>query len=506
MPEQTLRPDGRPVELVDLGFTLVSTSLSARVETYPGSAPGTRSGGPGLTGPVLRSAGVRELGTVTLQDAHPTRAQAKQVELFIPAGGPDDGRLLLYIDENGGITFHLPQLERQPPRGIRAGREGLLRFEVPLRPPVAEPETTPKVRGIGGMLAKKVLKVIGWKVVGVAARRVGPPLVRGWESEHRPTRALSWPTLFDPAAPDLESLIPPAGRSLLFIHGTFSRAATAFAGLAEDSGFLREIQARYGDHIYGFDHATLGSGVATNVMQLYRKFAPGVHNLDIVCHSRGGLVARVLRDLTEAQLKQRFAFDTERGQYDSDLTAWGRHWRIPDGVQLKVNRILFVATPNSGTVLAQPTHLKKYLDILMTATNLLPDGFDVTVDAILTVAKLLLSEVMPVLPGLDDQQPQSSLLPLLAPTPRPEDAAIQTNYSAPPGLQAVMRAADEVADFIFGQKENDLVVPTAGVSQWAEVVFEPERCLPFAAERGVHHCNLFSQAETREKLLAWLTP
>lgn len=504
MADEILRPDGRPVELKELGFTLVSKTLSARVETFPATAPGTRSGGSGLTPVVMQSADVRELGTVFLQDAQPERAQEKQVQLYIPAGGPEDGRILLYIDENGGISFHLPQTDRQPPTGIRAGREGVLRFDVPIRPPIKEPTETAPVRGVGGMLAKKVLKVIGWKLVGAVARQVGPPLVRQWEAQYRPMRTLNRVHLFEPQAPPLDTLIPPSERALLFIHGTFSRVAAAFKGINTDVDFLARLQERYGEHIYGFDHATVATGVATNAMQFYEKLAPGVHNFDIICHSRGGLVARALRDLTEDQLKQCFVQDCRRGKYEAELEAWGKAWRIPDGVQVKVNRILFGGTPNNGTVLAQPTHLKKYLEILMTATNLLPEFVDVTVDAILTVAKLLLNDVMPELPGLDDQKPNSDLLKLLRNAPAPEDAAIEADYAPPAGLQAIMRTADAAIDFVFSQEQNDLVVPTIGVSRWPGGAFQQIRCLSFTADKSVHHSTLFLQADSRRQLWDWL--
>jgi len=226
---------------------------------------------------------------------------------------------------------------------------------------------------------------------------------------------------------------------------------------------------------------------------------------DIICHNRGGLVARTLRDLTETQLKEGFEFDATRGKYEADLEAWGQAWHIRDGVQIKVNRILFAGAPNNGTVVAQPTHLKKYLEILMTATNLLPEFVDVTVDAVLTVAKLLLSEVVPELPGLDDQKPKSKLLKLLKKVPDPQDAAIEADYEPPAGLQAIMRTADLAMDFVFGQERNDLVVPTTGVSQWPGGSFQQVRRLPFSADRSVQNSSLFLQEEARRQLWEWLT-
>jgi len=504
MAQVQLRSDKQAVLLQELGIVIVSSNLDAEITTFPGTASGTRSGGEGLTPAMLQPAGVREMGTVVLQDRRPEREEVKSVTLYVPGGYQEDGRLLLYFDEDGGVSFHLPQLERQPPVGIRAGGEQTLRFDVPIRKPAAKPGGASPMRGVGGMIAKKVLKIIGWKVLGAAARLVGPPLVRLWEDKYRPMRVLDRESLFESDGQPSIARIPVAKKSLLFIHGTFSRVAQAFSGIPEDAEFMSALDDCYGKNVYGFDHATLATGVATNVMQLYDQLSPGIHNFDIICHSRGGLVARALRDMNEALLRDRFQIDSTRGHYGEELMEWGRQWRVPEGVQVNVNRIVFGGTPNNGTVLAQPTHLKKYLEMLMTATNILPEVVDVTVDAILATAKLLINDVMPTLPGLDDQQPQSSLIPLLQATPRETDAAIQADYEPPPGIQAIMRIADAGMDLIFGNEKNDLVVPTDGVSQWLEGTVLAGRSMTFDRSKGVFHSSLFRQREARDHLLNWL--
>ena len=504
---KTLTPDGRPLKLDETGFVIVSKGVTARVEDLPGSVTGARSGAAGFSRAVLQSADVREMGTIILQELHPEREDAKRVSLYVPGGGKEDGRLVLYFDEDGGVSFHLPQEEKRPPTGVRAGTQKTLRFDVPIRSPQRGATKGATTRGVGGLIAKKVLKVIGWKLAGIAAKKVGPALVRRWEAAHRPLQLLNAETLFNPQPAPMETPIPPDSvgqRSLLFIHGTFSRVATAFDALAQDEAFMAQIRQRYGERIYGFNHATVGTGVASNAMQFLERLSPGQHTFDIICHSRGGLVARALRDLNEAQLRARFTVDAARGNYADDLLEWGKAWRFPPGVELRVERILFAATPNNGTILAQPLHLKKYLEILMTASNILPDFLDVSVDAILSVAKLLLAELAPALPGLDDQKPDSSLLPLLQDAPAPQDAAVQADYAAPPGLNPIMRLEEAGMDFIFGDKKNDLVVPTEGVSRWRGGAFNPERVLAWQPEDSVHHSNLFRQASTRQELLAWL--
>ncbi|MBB5498629.1 hypothetical protein [Paraburkholderia sp. MM5384-R2] len=501
MAQLRLHRDGISAALPGLDILIASDSLDAMIETYPPASPGTRSSGSGLTPTVLRSSDVREMGTVVVNDIHPERKEKKSLALRLPGCSDADGRLVLYFDGDGRVSIHVPEIDTRPPPGVRASSGAVLRVDVELRVAEASGDGT---RGIGGIVAKHVLKVIGWKVVGAAARRVGPPLVRAWEAAHRPLRVLDNESLFVPKAQSGITHIPVANRSLLFIHGTFSRVAAAFSGIPEDDAFQQRIRERYGKHIYGFDHATLATGVATNVMQLFDRLSPGHHTLDVICHSRGGLIARALRDMNEAQLKQRFRIDVDRGVYDEGMINWGTNWRIPDGVTVEVDRIIFGATPNMGTSLAQPTHLQFYLEMLMTASNLLPEFVDVTVDAILATAKLLVAEVMPQLPGLDDQKPDSSLMALLSAVPDGLDAAVQADYVSSNKALTAMRAADRTMNIIFGKEKNDVVVPTDGVSLWSGGQFKASRILSFGEDAQVHHSNLFRQSTTRDHLIEWL--
>lgn len=497
-----LPPDGTPLELSEMGIVLLAQNLQAEVELLPPADSGMRGPATVLDPAILRDADVSELASLALNDQFPGQGQAQQVTMFAPALPPQRGQLLLYTDENGGMSFHPPQPAGDG-GGMRAGAS-LVRYDIPIRPPIGGDEVA-KERGLVGYAGKKLLQVIGWEVAELAARKAGPPLVRAWESRFRPLRLLGWPDLFqtDAAPLEAEEKIPAGERALLFIHGTFSRVATGFAGLAADAPFLAALATRYGNHIYGFDHPTVASGVATNVMQLYDRLGPGMHTVDIVCHSRGGLVARALRDLGPDQLKARFGIDAEIGEYGDELRKWGQKWTPPEDVTVRVERIFFAGTPNNGTILAQPTHLNPYLDILMTATNLLPDFVDIGADAILSTAKLLLNETMPKLPGLNDQRPGSGLLQQLRPQPAARDAAVSANYEPPPGLQAVMRAANLSADLLFNLAANDLVVPTNGVTEWPDGIFAADRCKTFDRGDAVHHCNLFQQDDVRRRLLAW---
>jgi len=72
----------------------------------------------------------------------------------------------------------------------------------------------------------------------------------------------------------------------------------------------------------------------------------------------------------------------------------------------------------------------------------------------------------------------------------------------------VSGVADSVLDQVFGDAENDLVVPTGGVYQKngsARFPLPSERVLLFGATQGVNHTQLFRHPSVSEKLLSWLS-
>jgi hypothetical protein len=152
-----------------------------------------------------------------------------------------------------------------------------------------------------------------------------------------------------PAA-DLQTLSA-SERNLLFIHGTFSSTKAAFRSLAQTPGsngrtFFEELQAVYGNRIYGFDHFTLSRTPQENVQMLLEALPARPTTFDVITHSRGGLVLRHVverRDLF-GSLADRFV----------------------------LGRAVLVASPNEGTPLASPDHVTQYTTGSPTSWNCFP--------------------------------------------------------------------------------------------------------------------------------------
>ncbi|HEY7546136.1 MAG TPA: hypothetical protein VID27_14690, partial [Blastocatellia bacterium] len=122
-------------------------------------------------------------------------------------------------------------------------------------------------------------------------------------------------------------------RALVFIHGTFSNNDNLFSEIQKTSGgkeFLARALRHY-DEVLTFDHPTLAVSPILNALDLARLFAGCSAELDIICHSRGGLVTR---------------------------------WWLEGFNAKNAKRVVFVASPLAGTSLAAPPNLRGALSLI----------------------------------------------------------------------------------------------------------------------------------------------
>src|SRR4029079_14603498 len=149
------------------------------------------------------------------------------------------------------------------------------------------------------------------------------------------------------AARALQSARPISpNRSLLFLHGTFSDAASAYRALA-DSDFFDRVKAAYDDRIFAFDHFSLSRTPEQNARMLLEGLPEQTTTFDVVTHSRGGLVLRNL---------------VERAKQFGDLSR-----------RFKIGRAVLVASPNDGTPLATPKRWDETIGWVANLLELFPD-------------------------------------------------------------------------------------------------------------------------------------
>ena len=255
----------------------------------------------------------------------------------------------MLLERDGLYEWKLPDETRRAPaartrRGVAAeAPPGRATFRIELEPGPAAPADA-RTRGlvsdfVTGRVKAFVLKFAAHVVVGKAIAhlerevRTGIVVIDG----HDPA---TWRRVETLAHVKLPRSRP--ARILLAIHGTFSSTTGGFGGLAAHTWGRELLSAAAGEYdaVIGYDHRTLSVDPLENASDLLERLRPAelrhAPQLDVIAHSRGGLVAR---SLTEHLLP---------------LERDGRP---------AVGRIVFVACTNGGTLLASPAHWKAFVDL-----------------------------------------------------------------------------------------------------------------------------------------------
>lgn len=279
------------------------------------------------------------------------------------------------------------------------------------------------------------------------------------------------------------------GATLVLVHGTFSesRMFTEQLGATEQGRALLAHWERKYQAVYAFDHPTLSVGAWSNAVDLMQAIGKLGGPIDIVCHSRGGLVVSWMLRLKA----------------------------VP------VRSVVFVGSPLAGTSLASPPRLRAALDMMANFGDAAADLGDAagTVFPVAAGAAgiarifgkvLRLGSSLPIVdagvslvPGLASQQRTSNNLErnqLVASQwqARPRLVAVGGHFQPDESAQGwkfwkrfthlggqLMHAA---ADLVF-EGENDLVVDVASMSQLGQR--GPVEFVDLGTSAVTHHCNYF---------------
>lgn len=486
---EALDATGAPITLDDVELSTPGLSGYATLYGEPGAAMrGAEEPSPELEAALERQ-GVESERTIAIEDASEElvaappemrTARGDALELTVPAPGKGWEQAVMAVDEAGVVSWHFSE---KAPTGAPLRGAGRRTYLIPRAVPAAEGR--PQQRGVLGTIGKKILKVVAFKVVDKVLGEIGEHFARAWEDKHRPHRCRTV-SPDDYASGEVADLGSEswskleAGRALLLLHGTFSRTHAGFGKLPPE--VVGRLASAYEERVFGLDHPTLSVDPLANADWLVRSVPDGTTlEIDVLAHSRGGLVARSLAEL------------------QGELSLGSR--------QLRVRRVVFVATPNAGTILADAKHFDDLIDTYMTVFNLFPDnGVTETIEAVITVVKMIAVGVWKGLPGIGSMVPEGDFLKRLN-TP---GGALAADYRALASdfepTQRGLRtwAKDFLMDQIFKQ-DNDLVVPTDGVWQENGAAGFPiaeREILPETA--GVSHSAFFANEQARERMVGWL--
>ena len=477
----------------------IGDDVILRTPGLEGDAEVRRPTRPGERGPsgvtkkameqALKSTDLRAFRTVEIKSAHrvaggqPGRNRGgtddSYIELEAPDAGPDFGQVLLYQDEAGVLTWHTGEPVKRAAE--RASGRRVYRVWGGVAETEAEGDGT---RGLISAIGSKVLTVIVFPLIDPVIGKVGNFFAQKWEERNRPYGIRA----FGPAGYGKPTTVAwtdadwgriAKGRALLLIHGTGSRSHSGFGALP--NGFVKWAHTNYEGRVFAVDHPTIGTSPRQNADWLIGRIPRGTKlDVDIICHSRGGLFSRVLAEQQGAlKLEDR---------------------------QLAIRRLLMIGVPNAGTALADGQHLVSFIDSYTTLLNLLPTPAVVDVlETLVTVMKQVALGAFKGLDGITSMLPKGEYLAKLNVGLRSQ---IPTHYYAmgsnfEPAQPGFGQFKDGIIDKIFGI-DNDGIVPTFGVADRnGSSMFPVVDSHVFQGE--VDHSGYFRNAEAVKIMRDWLT-
>jgi pimeloyl-ACP methyl ester carboxylesterase len=424
---------------------------------------------------------------------------------------PGEYSYVIYRDEAGVISLHFPENLPRLDTATGAvkttrGPGDTQRYRIVLRKPPSTaqlPTREGQTRFGIVTVGKKLIKL----VVGKAIKKATAPFIEAadygavwlWESRARAFQGFhtgrTVETLLaeDPVPmtdTDWKTLDGDGKKSLLLIHGTTSTTSGAFGGLNGFPDAAKSLYEIYGSRVLGFNHHTLTLSVADNVADFYKELpAGGNFQFDIVCHSRGGLVARALKELAIADVAKA---TTKQCACNANVS---------------IGKIVFVGTPNIGTQLADPKDIPYALEVLSNVASLIP-GAGLTLAGIFSGAAFVAENGFKVLPGMRNMNPSDDFLKQLnavtasgLPSPIKDYSAIQSSFSS---THLVNRILLRGARLLFKDNLNDLIVPTLGTSNIDGNTLADKVIMYFGKApkvESIAHTQYFKQAETWDFIL-----
>ena len=528
-------------KLAAAGIKITAPGLSGSAE-YLGNELKLRTPGGQLFHNALANSGLSATAHIALGHSTPATGQVK---ISVPKRAPGSNALLLIHDSTGALSWHSPdgiilrssEEVRLPPGsaaapaddGVTASAEEsptsapdpaaarTVSFTVPATRFAAGNQHAGLLSRIAGLVehfdfhpglgsASKVLSVVEYPVEHLVGE-LGAKWFADWENNKHPSVVRWFPaegnlSVGEPLSPTNWHQLA-EGPTLLFIHGIFSSCEAGFAGIGHDDSTWPQLRERYGNRVIGFDHPTGLVGPAENA-EWFLDQIPNVElDLDIVRHSRGGLVARSIA----MQAAQR-------------------------GMTVNIRRIVFAATPNGGSQITMTQNwvgmVNRISSVLTLPAKVLPapaDAISGVLAGLLEVLKIVAVGVALDLPGLEAMTLGSQFLQSLAQAANgtSEYFAAAADFEPGPVLANLFNRLDDegrvVDSEIFDGVHNDIAVPTEGVWDPASIKdpnspapaipipgfpIEPARKLVIGPGSVYWHCDYFDDPAMRAALLRWL--
>lgn len=290
------------------------------------------------------------------------------------------------------------------------------------------------------------------------------------------------------------------GRTLFFIHGTFSNIIDTYKHFFSSEEY-KQLVEEY-DAVIAFNHPTLHHSPTENIEWLANQIqGRKINSVDIITHSRGGLVAReFVRQITDPA-----------SAYSSDDDDKRTNRVLEQLKNIHVERVLFVASPHRGTILVDEENWNKLVDRYTNFLTDLPDSaFMLVVEGVLIVLRVAANAAFNQLPGLNSMLRGGDYLKGLNQFETPENVkyfSIASNFEPKRDdklYKWYFRAVEKVVDGIFTEA-NDGVVPLKGsydidkkLTGFPNDIDEKWIKQSFT---NIHHCNYFRNPIVQQEIL-----
>ncbi len=313
---------------------------------------------------------------------------------------------------------------------------------------------------------------------------------------------------------------------LIFLHGTGSNSLGSFGDLRTgDRELWAALEEHFGSNIFAFEHRTLSASPIENALQLAKVLPEGAC-LNLVSHSRGGLVADLLclADF-DAQID---AFgrprnmpgtghvDPEGGEgkalakeldaaYDEHRAQLRELAAVLRKKQFVVQRYVRAASPANGTKLASG-NFDVFLSGLLTLIGQVPFFFGSPFYAAFkrVVIEIAKNRTKPhLVPGIEAMLPDSPTARLLRDAPVQPGVKMAVIAGDIEGGNLLVRLGVLLTDFLlFERDDNDLVVNTSAML--AGIAPRAGSRVLFDRGADVSHFRYFTNVGTRSALRDWL--
>ena len=392
------------------------------------------------------------------------------------------------VEENGTLYWRDGVPGRPTGRRRRRGRRGELE--------VSEEGSLVVTKEFPTLAPNKVIAA-----VGAIDRRLNSAIEPSLRSRLRSVRQLP-DGMFEFEAKDASGPFP--GRTLLFVHGTFSNATNMLGEFMSNSDrglrFLnRAVRGpkKY-DRILFFDHPTLSVSPVINALELGRALAGSSGQIDVIAHSRGGLVVRWWLEAFGASLK--LASNSQVRAVLAGSPLHGTSLAAPDKIQNALSLISNIGTFADKTL----TFVGVSNPLLWVAGKLVEVIVSVTGALARTPIVDALTALVPGLAGQSAVNNNHELDRLrIGPTAvNPSYFAIVSNFETQnPGWKfwqnfRKSRLADLATSVVF-PGDNDLVVDTPSMTDFGvpKLKLSAAAC-DFGKSETVWHCNYFRQPKS----------